>query len=67
MKKKAEKTKSKTRPRSLGDLIASVYDDVSRATDDVNLAARVTAREVTRWLVRAGRPDLALELADGRV
>ena len=59
--------KKQSKPRSLGDLIASVYDDVSKKTNDVQLATRLTAAEVTRWLIKAGRPDLALELADSRV
>jgi hypothetical protein len=60
----AKKTR---KPRSLGELIANVYDDVSKRTGDVHLAARLTATEVTRWLIKAGRPDLALELADRRI
>ena len=61
------KKKQPRKPRSLGELIANVYDDVSKKTTDVHLAARLTAAEVTRWLIKSGRPDLALELADGRV
>jgi hypothetical protein len=53
------------KPRSLGDLIVSVYDEAAKATDDVHLAAKLTAREVTRGLIKSGRPDLALELANG--
>jgi hypothetical protein len=53
------------KPRSLGDLIVSVYDEAAKATDDVHVAAKLTAREVTRWLIKIGRPDLALELANG--
>jgi hypothetical protein len=53
------------KPRSLGDLIVSVYDEAAKATDDVHAAARLTAQEVTRWLIKMGRPDLALELANG--
>jgi hypothetical protein len=60
----AKKTR---KPRSLGELIANVYDDVSKRTSDVHLAARLAATEVTRRLLKAGRPDLALELADRRV
>jgi hypothetical protein len=60
MKKKQHVQK----PRSLGDLIVSVYDEVSKVTDDVQETTMVTAREVTRWLIRTGRPDLALELAN---
>ena len=60
----AKKTR---KPRSLGELIANVYDDVSKRTSDVHLQARLTATEVTRWLIKAGRPDLALELADRHV
>lgn len=59
--KKKQVTK---KPRSLGDLIVSVYDEVSKVTDDVHETTMVTAREVTRWLIRTGRPDLALELAN---
>jgi hypothetical protein len=59
--------KKMRKPRSLGELIANVYDDVSKRTGDVHLAARLTATEVTRWLIKAGRPDLALELAERRV
>jgi len=59
--------KKRRKPRSLGELIANVYDDVSKRTGDVHLAARLTATEVTRWLIKAGRPDLALELADRRI
>jgi hypothetical protein len=52
------------KPRSLGDLIVSVYDEVSKVTDDAKEATRVTAREVTCWLIKTGRPDLALELVE---
>jgi hypothetical protein len=59
------KTKDQAkRPRSLGELIVSIYDDVSKVTDDVHETTVVTAREVTRWLIKTGRPDLALELAE---
>ena len=54
--------KEKRQPRSLGELIASVYDEVSKKTNDVQLATRLTAAEVARWLVKEGRADLALEL-----
>jgi hypothetical protein len=50
---------------SLGDVVASVYDEVSSMTNNANLAARLTARAVTRWLIRSGRPDLARRLAHG--
>ena len=59
--------KKQNKPRSLGDLIANVYDDVSKKTNDVQLVTRLTAAEVARWLIKAGRSDLALELADQRV
>lgn len=59
--------KKPRRPRSLGELIANVYDEVSKRTNDAHLATRLTAAEVTRWLIKAGRPDLALELADRTV
>jgi hypothetical protein len=50
---------------SLGDLVASVYEEVSSMTSNANVAARLTARAVTRWLIRSGRPDLARRLAHG--
>ena len=50
--------------RSLGELVVAVYDEVAKVTDDVQETTRVTAREVTRWLIKTGRPDLALELAN---
>jgi hypothetical protein len=49
----------KPRPRSLGELVASVYDQVSAMTDDTDLAGRLAAREVARFLVKCGRLDLA--------
>ena len=63
MEKKNKKRSIK--PRSLGDLVSAVFDEVSQMTDDMNLASRVTAREVGRWLVQSGRPDLARRLAAG--
>jgi hypothetical protein len=59
-----KKKQQARQPRSLGELIVSVYDEVSKVTDDVHETTIVTAREVTRWLIKTGRPDLALELAD---
>ena len=56
--------KQTSKARSLGELVVSVYDEVSKVTDDVQEATRLTAREVTSWLIKTGRPDLALELVD---
>jgi hypothetical protein len=52
-------------PRSLGDLVASMYDEMSSVTKNSELAARLTARSVSRWLVKVGRPDLVQRLAHG--
>jgi hypothetical protein len=54
-------------PRSLGDLVASMYDEMSSVTKNTDLAARLTARSVSRWLLKVGRPDLVRRLAhEGR-
>ena len=52
------------KPRSLGELVVSIYDEVSKVTDDAREATRMTAKEVTSWLIKTGRPDLALELVE---
>jgi hypothetical protein len=53
----------RSNPRSLGDLVASVYDQVSKVTEDRDIATQLTAHAVARWLIRAGRLDLASRLA----
>jgi hypothetical protein len=50
---------------SVGELVARVYDELSRAVPgDDALAARLTAHAVERWLVREGRADLVRRLAE---
>jgi hypothetical protein len=51
------------KPRSFGDLVVSVYDQVNAITDDTDLATRLAAHEVTRWLIKAGRLDLARRIS----
>jgi hypothetical protein len=47
---------------SVGDLVAAAYEAAGQQTRDERATSVLAACAVSKLLLRAGRPDLALEL-----
>jgi hypothetical protein len=58
--------RTKKRVIFLGDLVAAAYSEARRATANRRQAHEIAVDMLTRWLVQAGREDVARQLADWR-